>query len=96
MYFWMYQPRARHVLQRLLRGMNTDERKVFLLSQYVLQREREIAQLFLDGLVGRNFSRALAFYLDNWRDYLDDLQRMALRFAPMSLDTSGQPKIQVK
>lgn len=96
MYFWMYQPRARHVLQRLLQGMNTDERKVFLLSQYVLQREREIAQLFLDGLVGRNFSRALAFYLDNWRDYLDDLQRMALRFAPMSLDTSGQPKIQVK
>jgi len=41
----------------------------------------------------RGLPRALAFYLDNWRDYLDDLQRMALRFAPMSLDTSGQPKI---
>jgi hypothetical protein len=96
MYFWMYQPRARHILQRLLRGMNTEERKVFLLSQYVLQREREISQLFLDGLVGRNFSRALAFYLDHWRDYLDDLQRMALRFAPMSLDTSEQSKVRAE
>lgn len=86
MYFWMYQPRARHVLQQLLRGMSTDERKVFILSQYVLQREREISQLFLDGLVGKNFSRALAFYLDHWRDYLDDLQRMALRLAPMDLE----------
>ncbi|HDQ39610.1 MAG TPA: hypothetical protein ENN39_01070 [Desulfonatronum sp.] len=83
MYFWMYQPRARHALQQLLLGMNTEERKVFLLSQYVLQQEREISQLFLDGLVGKNFSTALAFYLGRWRDYLDDLQRMALRFAPM-------------
>ena len=83
MYFWMYQPRARHVLRQLLLGMTTEERKVFLLSQYVLQREREISQLFLDGLVGKNFSPALAFYLDRWRDYLDDLQRMALRYAPV-------------
>jgi hypothetical protein len=94
MYFWMYQPRARHTLQYLLRGMNTDERKVFLLSQYVLQREREISQLFLDGLVGRNFSTALAFYLGRWRDYLDDLQRMALRFAPMDMGPSRQQKVQ--
>ena len=83
MYFWMYQPRARHVLRQLLLGMTTEERKVFLLSQYVLQREREISQLFLDGLVGKNFSPALAFYLDRWRDYLDDLQRRAMRYAPV-------------
>ena len=79
MYFWMYQPRARHVLERLMRQMSQEERRVFLLSQYVLQRERDISQLFLDGLVGKNFSRALAFYLHNWRDYLEDLQRMAIR-----------------
>ncbi len=86
MYFWMFQPRARHVLQHLLRQMSTEERKVFLLSQYVLQREREISQLFLDGLVGKNFSKALSFYLDRWRDYLDDLQRMALQLSPMDAD----------
>lgn len=84
MYFWMYQPRARHVLERLLEEMSTEERRVFLLSQYVLQRERDISQLFLDGLVGKNFSQALAFYLHTWRDYLDDLQRMALRLDPAS------------
>jgi len=84
MYFWMYQPRARHVLERMLGEMSTEERRVFLLSQYVLQRERDISQLFLDGLVGKNFSQALAFYLHTWRDYLDDLQRMALRLAPAS------------
>ncbi len=81
MYFWMYQPRARHVLQRIMRQMNAEERKVFLLSQQVLQREREISQLFLDGLVGKNFSRALAFYLARWRDYLHDVHRMASRLA---------------
>ncbi|TVR00167.1 MAG: hypothetical protein EA399_05365 [Desulfovibrionales bacterium] len=79
MYFWMYQPRARHVLMRLMRQMSQEERKVFLLSQYVLQRERDISQLFLDGLVGKNFSRALAFYLHNWRKYLEEIQNLALR-----------------
>lgn len=59
------------------------------MSQYVLQREREISQLFINGLVGKNFSRALAFYLGRWRDYLDDLQRMTLRFAPVETNTAG-------
>jgi len=79
LYFWMYQPRARGVLEGFLHEMSVEERKVFLLSQYVLLREREISQLFLDGLVGKNFSRALAFYLDNSREYLDDIQAMAGR-----------------
>lgn len=81
MYFWMYQPRARHTLKRMMRQMNAEEREILLLSQYVLQREREISQLFLDGLVGKNFSRALAFYLARWRNYLEDLHRMASRLA---------------
>lgn len=79
LYFWMYQPRARMVLEGCLREMSVEERKVFLLSQYVLLREREISQLFLDGLVGKNFARALAFYLDTSREYLEDIQSLAAR-----------------
>jgi hypothetical protein len=94
MYFWMYQPRARHTLKRMMRQMNPEERKIFLLSQYVLQREREISQLLLDGLVGKNFSRALAFYLARWRNYLDDLHRMASRFAAAEMKSSLQAETQ--
>ncbi|SMP66200.1 hypothetical protein SAMN06295888_113103 [Desulfonatronum zhilinae] len=89
MYFWMYQPRARHVLERLMRQMSQEERRVFLLSQYVLQRERDISQLFLDGLVGKNFSRALAFYLHGWRGYLEDIQRLAVHLP--SAERGGRP-----
>ncbi|EPR37406.1 hypothetical protein dsx2_0752 [Desulfovibrio sp. X2] len=77
LYFWMYQPRARVVLKRLMRRMTREERRVFLLSHMVLFREREISQLFLDGLVGRDFSRALAFYLAYWNSYLDAVEHMA-------------------
>lgn len=88
MYFWMYQPRARTVLAEHLQEMSVEERKVFLLSQYVLLREREISQLFLDGLVGKNFARALAFYLDTSREYLEDIQSLAAR-----LETKVPPAV---
>jgi hypothetical protein len=78
LYFWMYQPRARLVLQHLIRAMTQEERKVFLLSQYVLQRTREISQLFIDGLLGRDFAKALAFYLNESQRYLDSIQHIAL------------------
>jgi len=81
LYFWMYQPRARGVMAGFLREMGPEERRVFLLSQYVLLREREISQVFLDGLVGRNFGKALSFYLDMHREYLDDIQDLAARLA---------------
>lgn len=81
LYFWMYQPRARGVMASFLRDMGQEERRVFLLSQYVLMREREISQVFLDGLVGKNFGRALSFYLDMHREYLDDIQDLAARLA---------------
>ncbi len=81
-YFWMYQPRAREVFATFLRDMSPEERRVLLMSQYVLLREREISQLFLDGLVGKNFSRALAFYLERHREYLEDVQDLAFRLAP--------------
>jgi len=82
LYFWMYQPRARTVLARAVRSMSLEERRVFLLSQYVLLREKEISRLFIDGLVGRKFAPALSFYLSHARRYLDELQELARRYPP--------------
>ena len=77
LYFWMYQPRGRSALARVLKDMDAQTRQVFLLSQHVLARKREISQLFLDGLLGRSFSKGLAFYLDYADSYLEALSRTA-------------------
>jgi len=82
LYFWMYQPRGRNALERVLREMDAQTRHIFILSQYILLRKREISQLFLDGLLGRNFSKGLAFYLDYADSYLDALQKLAASTAP--------------
>uniref|UniRef100_I2Q3X0 Uncharacterized protein n=1 Tax=Desulfovibrio sp. U5L TaxID=596152 RepID=I2Q3X0_9BACT len=82
LYFWMYQPRARTVLDRAIRAMTLEERRVFFLSQLVLKREKEISRLFIDGLVGRKFAPALSFYLSNWRRYLDDIEGLIGRHPP--------------
>ncbi len=88
LYFWMYQPRARSVLMARIRSMSEEERQIFVRSQYVLQRQREISQLFLDGIIGRNFSKGLAFYLDRYEEYLESLRRMAFRdSAPQAAGT---------
>ena len=79
MYFWLHQPQTRTVLRRMLRGMDQDERKAFLMSQYVLQREKEISLLLLNGLLGRKFNSPLAFYLDNFENYLIQIQHTASR-----------------
>ncbi len=77
MYFWMYQPQARTVLRCKLRKMERDERKAFLASQWVLEREKEISLLLIDGLLGRKFNNALAFYLNNHENYLEQIQSLA-------------------
>ncbi len=82
LYFWMYQPRARTVLERAIRAMSMEERRMFLLSQYVLLREKEISRLFIDGLLGKNFAPGLSFYLTHARRYLDDIQELAHRYPP--------------
>ena len=76
MYFWLYQPRAAKALESVTQNMSKEEWLIFLRSQYVLKRYREISQMFVDGLVGKNFSRALAFYLDRSDEYLLDLEEM--------------------
>jgi hypothetical protein len=77
LYFWMYQPRARSMLRRILARMDPEARQIFVRSQAVLERQREISQLVVDGLVGKAFSRPLAFYLERSEGYLRALRRMA-------------------
>ncbi|MBS3780842.1 MAG: hypothetical protein KGY41_10640, partial [Desulfovermiculus sp.] len=89
LYFWMYQPRARGVLMQLFKQMSREERMVILLSQHVLFREKQISRLFLDGLVGENFSRPLSFYLDHWRKYLEDLEHVANTCPPLTNGDGG-------
>lgn len=76
-YFWMYQPRARSALRAMLRDMSHEERRIVARSQFILQRRREISQLFLDGLLGKRFSKALAFYLDRSPEYMEAVRKMA-------------------
>ena len=77
MYFWFYQPRAQDAFKRLLKTMNQADRSVLARSQLVLLREKDISQLFVDGLMGRDFSRPLAFYLDKRREYLHAVLKLS-------------------
>ena len=52
------------------------DRNVLARAQLVLTREREVSQMLVDGLLGRNFSRPLAFYLDKRKEYLRRLSRL--------------------
>lgn len=76
MHFWLYQPRARKALLHLAEGMTREEWLIFYRSQLVLRRYKEISQFFIDGLVGKDFSRALSFYLDRYETYLHDLEKI--------------------
>lgn len=75
-----------------MRELDAQTRQIFLLSQYVLLRKREISQLFLDGLLGKSFSKGLAFYLDYADGYLDELQRLASRTSSAANGKSPGPK----
>jgi len=76
LYFWMYQPRAESALHAIMRGMSPEERQIFVRVQSVLERDREVSQLFVDGIVGKNFSKALSFYLDRSNQYLTAIKKM--------------------
>jgi hypothetical protein len=72
----MYQPRSRTALRSLLPTLSSEEKQILLHSQFILTRYREISQLFVDGLIGKNFSKALAFYLNRSEDYLKKISLM--------------------
>ncbi|BDV01227.1 hypothetical protein TDMWS_13120 [Thermodesulfomicrobium sp. WS] len=76
MYFWYYQPRARSALRQIVRTMTQEEWLIFFRSQLVLKRFRETSRMLVDGLVGKNFTKALAFYLDHYESYLRDMERL--------------------
>jgi hypothetical protein len=82
MYFWMYQPRARKALQMIAQDMSEEEWLIFYRSQLVLNRHKEISQVFVDGLVGKNFAKALSFYLDRSEEYLSDMEVMGKTVQP--------------
>lgn len=82
MYFWMYQPRARKALQIIAQDMSEEEWLIFYRSQLVLNRHKEISQVFVDGLVGKNFAKALSFYLDRSEEYLADMEVMGKTVQP--------------
>ena len=71
LYFWMYQPRARTALKAVWRGLPPEERRIMAVSQSVLEDYKETSQMFVDGLLGRNFSHALSFYLTRSQEYLE-------------------------
>ena len=70
MYFWFYQPRAQEALWQKLKSMSEPDRMVLARAQLVLSREHVVSQMLVDGLLGKNFSRPLAFFLDKHRLYL--------------------------
>ena len=89
LYFWMYQPRARTAFRNLLEEMPPDERCVLIRAQQLLTMEREISQMFIDGIAGRNFSRPLAFYLGQSREYLGAIEKMNASFTDSIACDSG-------
>ena len=77
LYFWHYQPRAQSALVQLLSSLNEEERHILVTSQFTLLRKRDISQMFIDGVVGSDFARPLAFYLARYEDYLNGVKRFA-------------------
>jgi len=78
LYIWMYQPRATTVLPAIMKAMSEEERHILTASQRILEKQRQISQLYVDGVLGKKFSRALSFYLDHSEEYLQTLQELSL------------------
>jgi len=86
LYFWMYQPRARTALKYLSKTLSDEEKRILAGCQTILKREREISQMFIDGVVGINFSKGLSFYLQCAPGYLKAMDRLFKPSAGTSLD----------
>lgn len=100
MYFWFYQPRAQDAFASMVRSMPQADRTVLARSQLVLVREKEVSQLFVDGLVGRSFARPLAFYLARRQEYLRAMTRLCTpgrkgdpAVCPVRLDKAATPAV---
>ncbi|MGE4506085.1 MAG: hypothetical protein AB7D51_12115 [Desulfovibrionaceae bacterium] len=89
LYLRLYQPRGKDALRRAMLEMNREERRIFLASQRILEAERDISRLFVDGLVGRDFSRALSFYLLRHDAYMTELAALAASLPEKGANTDG-------
>jgi hypothetical protein len=89
LYFWMYQPRARGAFVDFLKTLSEDERQIMLSSQFTLLRHREVSQMFIDGMLGKNFPKPLSFYLSRHEEYLNALKKMVWKQEPGEDDTTG-------
>lgn len=76
MYLHYYQPRSFSTLKEIIRQLSENEKLAWLRMQYVLQCQKDVSQLFIDEVLGENFSRALSFYLDTHEQYLRHLQKL--------------------
>ncbi len=75
LYFWMYQPRARSAINHLMNSISEEERHIWVTSQFTLMRQKEISQMFINGVLGPDFARALSFYLSRYPEYLEEMKR---------------------
>jgi len=75
-YFWMYLPRARMTMLDMVSKLTPEEKTLFIQSQKILEQEQHISRLFVDGMLGRHFSRPLSFYLTNYKNYLSGIQKI--------------------
>jgi hypothetical protein len=76
LYFWMYQPRARTAFTYLIKTLSDEEKRILSGCLAILKREREISQMFIDGVVGMNFSKGLSFYLQCAPGYLKTMDAL--------------------
>jgi hypothetical protein len=74
-YFWMYLPRGRMTILDEVSRLTPEERTIFFQSQHILVQEQHISRLFVDGILGRHFSRPLSFYLTTYPRYLAAVEK---------------------
>lgn len=91
MYMWYYQPCAQQVFMERLKKMTAEERLIYVRFQGALYDYKEVSRLFLSGMLGSNFSHALAFYLDNYKDYLKALEEMRVALDKKSTEEASSP-----
>ncbi|MDY0163576.1 hypothetical protein [Desulfobotulus sp.] len=75
LYFFMYQPRAQVALKQRIDRMTSDERRIFYACHLVLEEEKHVSTLLINGLLGKNFGPGLSFYLAHYKGYLETLRR---------------------
>jgi len=75
LYFWFCQPRSQGVYKDRIQKLTLEEKEILLCTQQLLKHEREIIQLLVDGVMGKNYPRPLSFYLNYSSEYLDAIRK---------------------